>query len=675
MSEWRDGAGKALHLPLPFARPSAPHRGTHFVNIQRTLIALSIGAALALAQGCGRSPDTAQAPAATPADADAFVARVNDTFRKDYAEVTSAQWIASTYINTDSQTLSAKAIERSLAQLKLFVEESKQFDGLELKPETARAIALLKLATSMPAPKDPAKLAELTQLATKLEGAYGAGKYCTDPAKPDTCRDLGQLSTVLASSRDYDAQLDAWRGWHTISVPMRADYQRFAQLLNEGAGELGFANAGEMWRAGYDMSPAQFQTETDRLWGQVEPLYKQLHCYVRTQLVKQYGPDKGQIDGMIPAHLTGNMWAQQWGNLWDLLEPYKGVGSLDVGSVLKQQRNDEFKKLLGDFQGAPDALAQAELNHQADQAIAVKMAQRAEDFYKSLDFPALPASFYERSQLIKPRDRDVVCHASAWDMNYQGDVRIKMCIEPTEDEFTTIYHELGHIFYYLAYNHLPPIFQSGAHDGFHEAIGDTIVLAMSPSYLSSVGLVDAPKVSNEAVINSQLKMALDKVAFLPFGLMIDRWRWGVFDGSIKPENYNAAWWQLRQKYQGVAPAGARGEDLFDAGAKYHVPGNTPYTRYFLAHILQFQFYKALCDASGYTGPLHECTFYGNKEAGAKFWAMLQKGQSQPWPQTLKELTGSEQMDASAILDYFAPLKTWLETQNLGQSCGWPAAEG
>ncbi|EFK95098.1 angiotensin I converting enzyme isoform 2, partial [sediment metagenome] len=491
------------------------------MSIQRTLIALSIGAALALAQGCGRGPDTAQAPAATPADADAFVARVNDTFRKDYAELTSAQWIASTYINTDSQTLSAKAIERSLAQLKLFVEESKQFDGLELKPETARAIALLKLATSMPAPKDPTKLAELTQLATKLEGAYGAGKYCADPAKPDTCRDLGQLSTVLASSRDYDAQLDAWRGWHTISVPMRADYQRFAQLLNEGASELGFANAGEMWRAGYDMSPAQFQTETDRLWGQVEPLYQQLHCYVRTQLVKQYGPDKGQIDGMIPAHLTGNMWAQQWGNLWDLLEPYKGVGSLDVGSVLKQQRNDEFKKLLGDFQGAPDALAQAELNHQADQAIAVKMAQRAEDFYKSLDFPALPASFYERSQLIKPRDRDVVCHASAWDMNYAGDVRIKMCIEPTEDEFTTIYHEMGHIFYYLAYNHLPPIFQSGAHDGFHEAIGDTIVLAMSPSYLSSVGLVDAPKVSNEAVINSQLKMALDKVAFLPFGLMID----------------------------------------------------------------------------------------------------------------------------------------------------------
>lgn len=641
--------------------------------IHRTLIGLSISAALLLAQGCSKAPETAQQPAPTPADADAFVARVNDTFRKDYTELTSAQWLAATYINNDSQLVSAKAIERSLSTLKQFVEESKQFDGLELKPETARAIALLRLSTSMPAPQDPDKLAELTQLATKLEGEYGAGKYCSDPAKPDTCRDLGQLSTVLASSRDYDAQLDAWRGWRTISVPMRKDYQRFAELLNVGASELGFANAGEMWRAGYDMSPADFQIETDRLWGQVEPLYKDLHCYVRTQLVKQYGTDKGQIDGMIPAHLTGNMWGQQWGNLWDLLEPYKGVGSLDVGSVLAAQRATEFKKLLGDFQGSPTALEQAEISHQADFAIAKRMANRAEDFYRSLDFPALPASFYENSQLIKPRDRDVVCHASAWDMNFQGDVRIKMCIEPTEDEFTTIYHEMGHIFYYLAYNALPPIFQSGAHDGFHEAIGDTMVLAMTPGYLSSIGLVDAPKVSEQAVINSQLKMALDKVAFLPFSLMIDRWRWGVFDGSIAPENYNSAWWQLRKKYQGLAAVGERGEDLFDPGAKYHVPGNTPYTRYFMADILQFQFYKALCDAAGYKGPLHECTFYGNKEAGAKFWAMLQKGQSQPWPQTLKELTGSEEMDASAILDYFAPLKTWLETQNEGQSCGWSQA--
>jgi peptidyl-dipeptidase A len=492
----------------------------------------------------------------------------------------------------------------------------------------------------MPAPKDPKKLSELTQIATKMEGMYGSGQYCTGEGDARKCRPLGELEDTLRSSRDYDAQLDAWQGWHTVSPPMRADYQRFAELINEGSKELGFANAGEMWRAGYDMSPADFEKETDRLWDQVKPLYEDLHCYVKGKLETKYG-DKGSVDGMIPAHLTGNMWAQQWGNIWDLVEPYKNAGSLDITGGLEKQKYDH-----------------------------VKMVQRAEDFYTSLGMPALPKSFYEKSQLLKPRDRDVVCHASAWDMNYQGDVRIKMCIQPNEDEFTTIYHELGHVYYYLAYNHLPPMFQSGAHDGFHEAIGDTIVLSMTPKYLSSIGLVDEPRVSQESLINGQLKMALDKVAFLPFGKLIDQWRWAVFDGRIKPEDYNKAWWELRKKYQGVAPATARGEEFFDPGAKYHVPGNTPYTRYFLSHVLQFQFYKALCDASGHTGPLHECSFYGNKEAGAKYWAMMQKGQGQPWQQTMKELTGGEQMDASAILDYFAPLQGWLKEQNQGKTCGW-----
>jgi peptidyl-dipeptidase A len=613
------------------------------VKSHRALLALAVAAALLPLAGCtSQAQDSAAAPAAkaTPADADAFVAKVNEEYKADYPEQASAQWIAATYINSDSQTVAAKANERALAKLGANIEASKAYTGLDLKPETARGIHLLKLATSMPAPKDPKKLAELTQIATKLEGMYGSGQHCVGEGEAKKCRPLGELEDVLRSSRDYDAQLDAWAGWHTISPPMRADYTRFAELVNEGSRELGFKDTGEMWRAGYDMSPADFEKETDRLWDQVKPLYQDLHCYVRGKLEDKYG-EKGSVDGMIPAHLTGNMWAQQWGNIWDLLEPYKGAGSLDVTGGLQKQQYDH-----------------------------TKMVQRAEDFYTSLGMPSLPRSFYEKSQLVKPRDRDVVCHASAWDMNYQGDVRIKMCIQPNEDEFTTIYHELGHIYYYLAYNHLPPLFQSGAHDGFHEAIGDTIVLSMTPRYLASIGLVEEPKVSQESLINGQLKMALDKVAFLPFGKLIDQWRWAVFDGRIKPEDYNSAWWELRKKYQGVAPATARGEEFFDPGAKYHVPGNTPYTRYFLAHILQFQFYKSLCDTAGHKGPLHECSFYGNKEAGARYWAMLQKGQGQPWQQTLKELTGGEQMDASAILDYFAPLQGWLKEQNEGKSCGW-----
>jgi peptidyl-dipeptidase A len=432
---------------------------------------------------------------------------------------------------------------------------------------------------------------------------------------------------------------------------------------------MGFANAGDMWRSGYDMQPDPFKDETDRLWSQVQPLYEQLHCYTRGKLEAKYG-EQGSVGGLLPAHLTGNLWQQDWSNLWPILQPYANAGSLDITAALQAQRDAMFKAEVAKLGPSPTPEALVEAGRAADLEIATAMTRRAEEFYVNLGMPKLPDSFWTKSQLIKPRDRDVVCHASAWDIDLAGDVRIKMCITPTEEEFTTIYHELGHIYYYLAYNHLPPMFQSGAHDGFHEAIGDTIVLSLTPDYLASIDLVEAPQQSQEAVINAQMRQALSKVAFMPFGLMIDRWRWGVFDGSITEANYNSAWWNLKAQYQGVAPATPRGEDLFDPGAKYHVPGNTPYTRYFLSHILQFQFYKALCDASGHTGPLYTCSFAGNAEAGRRFWAMLQQGQSKPWQQTLKELTGGEQMDASAVLEYFAPLQSWLQEQNQGQSCGW-----
>ncbi len=641
------------------------------------LLALAIGAGLATLAACKKdepATDSAATPAAPQGEtADQFIARVNDEYKKMYPEMTAAQWLSSTYINDDSQLLAAKGNERYLTQLNSWIEQAKKFEGQQMSPETARAIQLLKLATAMPAPKDPAKLAELTQIATRMEGTYGAGTYCTGEGEAKKCRQLGELEDVLRSSRDYEAQLDAWQGWHTIAQPMRKDYTRFVELVNEGSKEMGFADTGEMWRSGYDMTPAEIAAETDRLWGQVKPLYEQLHCYTRTKLQATYGVEKGQVNGLLPAHLMGNMWQQDWGNLWDMLEPYKGAGSLDITGALEKQYQADYQAALAKAGPGPgtDALFQAE--REAQLQVAKQMTERAQDFYTSLGMPKLPESYWTKTQFIKPMDRDVVCHASAWDMNMAGDVRTKMCIKPNEEDFTTIYHELGHVYYYLAYNKLPPLFQAGAHDGFHEAIGDTMVLAMTPDYLKSIGMVGEQQQSNEALINAQMRMALAKVSFMPFGLMIDRWRWGVFDGSITPDNYNDAWWDLKAKYQGVAPVTPRGEDFFDPGAKYHVPGNTPYTRYFLSHVLQFQFYKGLCDAAGYKGPLYNCSFYGNKAAGQKFWAMLEKGASQPWQATLKELTGGEKMDAGPVLEYFAPLQDWLKQQNEGQTCGWPAA--
>ena len=644
--------------------------------LKPTLLAISIAAAALSIGACKRSPtpgEAAPAAATAPADetADQFIARVNQEMRDSYEELSSAQWISSTYINGDSELVAAKANERWLTRLNGWIEQARRFEGKPMSAETARAMTLLKLMTAMPAPRDPARLAELTRIATKMEGMYGAGKYCTDPADEKSCRHLGELEDVLRSNRDYDAQLDAWRGWHTISTPMREDYVRFVQLVNEGAKDMGFADAGELWRAGYDMPPAQIAAETDRLWTQVKPLYEQLHCYTRTRLEATYGVEKGQVaGGMLPAHLMGNMWQQDWGNLWDLLQPYQEAGGLDITGALQREFQQDYTAMLARHAGVPSPAELVEVEREAQLATAKDMAGRAQDFYVSLGMPKLPDSYWENSLFVKPRDRDVVCHASAWDMDMAGDVRTKMCIKPNEEDFTTLYHELGHVYYYLAYNKLPPIFQAGANDGFHEAIGDTIVLSMTPKYLESIGLVDAQQQTREALINAQMRMALAKVAFLPFGLMIDRWRWGVFDGSIKPGQYNEAWWDLKAKYQGVAPAEARGEEFFDPGAKYHVPGNTPYTRYFLAHVLQFQFYKSLCDAAGWKGPLYECSFYGNRKAGDLYEAMLARGSSQPWQKTLKELTGKEQMDASAVLEYFAPLQEWLQQQNAGRNCGW-----
>jgi peptidyl-dipeptidase A len=601
-------------------------------------LAAAIAAVIALASGCSR--DTTQTAAAPPKESgDQFVERMNRELDELGHEAAAAGWAYATYIIPDTEFLNAKATERTLEYYSNAIEAAKAYDGQQLSPPTARALLLLKLGLAAPAPKDPAKRAELASVTSKMEGMYGAAKYC--PKGPESCKDQTQLTDVLANSRNYEELTEAWTGWHSTARPLRKEYVRFVDLANEGARELGFADLGAMWRSGYDMPPDDFSKEATRLWGQVKPLYDSLHCYVRGRLQKTYGAERVPNGKPIPAQLLGNMWAQQWGEIYPLVEPYPGVLDLDVTAALKKQKYD-----------------------------AVRIARSAESFYVSLGFDKLPESFWERSLLTKPRDRDVQCHASAWQMDTQGDVRIKQCIEPTQDHLMTVYHELGHVFYYMSYARQPYIFQSGAHDGFHEAIGDTVNLSMTPAYLHQIGLTGAVKTSREATINQQMKLALDKVAFLPFGKMIDEWRWKVFAGEVKPDNYNAAWWQLREQYQGVGAPVARSEEDFDPGAKYHIPANTPYTRYFLSYILQFQFHKALCEAAGNQDPLYECSVYGNAEAGKRLREMLELGQSQPWQDTLEKLTGTRQMDASAILDYFAPLQSWLAEQNKDQTCGW-----
>lgn len=578
--------------------------------------------------------------------ADTFIADVNQRYMDIYRETNAAQWAYVTYINEDTALLASKANERMMGFEKEILAEARVYKDDPMSAPTAKAYTNLTLGKTLLPPDTPAERAELAKLGTDMEGIYGAGKYCKTYQKNHSgnkqeCRDLNQLSEVLVKSRDYDELLDAWTGWRTVAPSYKKEYSRFVEIANAGARAYGFSDMGASWKSGYDMPAANFEAEVERLWSQVEPLYKSLHCKVRTDLAKHYGKNNVPLDQPIPAHLLGNMWSQQWGSIYDLVTPYPGVGDLDVTAALVKSKKD-----------------------------AVTIAKTAENFFTSLGLRALPKSFWEKSMLTKPRDREVVCHASAWTMDAKEDVRIKECIEPTEIEFETIHHELGHIYYFLAYNDKPYLFQNGANDGFHEAIGDTIVLSMTPGYLKTIGLIDKVENNQKAVINQQMKLALDKVAFLPFGKIIDQWRWQVFSGKIKPGDYNKSWWQLVNQYQGIRSPVPRSESDFDAGAKYHVAANVPYTRYFIAHILQFQFHKALCDAAGFKGPLHECSIYNSKQAGTKLQALLAAGASKPWQDVLEEAIGTREMDASAILDYFAPLKTWLDEQNKGQVCGW-----
>lgn len=596
---------------------------------------LLVSLVLALTPSSAKNPNpiSVSTDKGTPAEAEKFIADAEKRLLDLNLKFSRADWVKSTYITDDTEALSASANEEVIAATTELAGQSRRFDGLQLSPDVARKMNLLKLSLTLPAPNDEKERTELTKLAASLEGDYGKGKYCPDGDK-GKCLSLGDMEEIMANSRDPEELKKIWLGWHQVSPPYRKNYARFVELSNKGAREMGFKDTGAMWRAKYDMEPDAFAAEMERLWQQVKPLYDSLYTYTRRKLSEKYGKDIVPPDGPIPAHLLGNMWAQEWGTIYPLLKPAGGGDrGYDLTQILKA-RNTEPKQLV----------------------------RYGESFFRSLGFDPLPPTFWDRSLFTKPVDHDVVCHASAWDVDFEKDVRLKMCIQINEVDFTTVHHELGHNYYQMAYAGQPFLYRDSANDGFHEAIGDTMALSVTPAYLKQIGLID--KVPDQSAdIGFLLQRALDKVAFLPFGYLVDQWRWKVFSGEIKPGDYNKGWWDLRAKYQGLAPPAPRTEQDFDAGAKYHVPANTPYARYFLAAILQFQFHRALCREAGFNGPLYQCSIYGNKKAGEKLKQMLAMGLSKPWPEALKTMTGEDKMDATAIIDYFAPLKTWLDEQN------------
>ncbi|HYE46251.1 MAG TPA: M2 family metallopeptidase [Caulobacter sp.] len=599
-------------------------------------LALTGGLAAVAAIQPAPAPAAAQ-PVPSAEEAKAFVEKVEADMAKASEYAAKAAWVRATYITEDTMWLEAKASAEFTDMATRAAIDAAKYDKTNADPVTRRKLDILKRALVLPAPQRPGAADQMATIAGRLDSTYSTGKF-EFQGKQIT---LNDAEDVMASSRKPEELKAVWEGWHSIAPPMTADYAQLVDLANEGSRALGYKDTGALWRSGYDMAPDAFAAETDRLWKQIEPFYKNLHCYVRAELNAEYGDAVQPKTGPIRADLLGNMWAQQWGNIYEIVKPADDAAGYSLDKLLVDKGYD-----------------------------ATKMVKTGEAFYTSMGLAPLPETFWTRSQIVRPEGREVVCHASAWDLDDRDDLRIKMCTKVNAEDFYTVHHELGHNYYQRAYKDQPFIFKGGANDGFHEAIGDFVGLsALTPTYLNQIGLLDTVP-GAEGDNPFLLKMALDKIAFMPFGLLVDRWRWQVYDGSVKPADYNAAWWKLRTQYQGITPPGPRPANAFDPGAKYHVPGNVPYTRYFLAHVYQFQFHRAACKQAGWKGPLHRCSVYGNKEVGAKFNAMMEMGQSKPWPEALAAFTGETRTDASAVTEYFAPLNKWLTAQNKGRKCGW-----
>nr|Q9GLN7.1 RecName: Full=Angiotensin-converting enzyme; Short=ACE; AltName: Full=Dipeptidyl carboxypeptidase I; AltName: Full=Kininase II; AltName: CD_antigen=CD143; Contains: RecName: Full=Angiotensin-converting enzyme, soluble form; Flags: Precursor [Pan troglodytes]AAG31358.1 dipeptidyl carboxy peptidase 1 [Pan troglodytes] len=510
-------------------------------------------------------------------------------------------------------------------------------------PQLRRIIGAVRTLGSANLPL--AKRQQYNALLSNMSRIYSTAKVCL-PNKTATCWSLDpDLTNILASSRSYAMLLFAWEGWHNAAgIPLKPLYEDFTALSNEAYKQDGFTDTGAYWRSWYN-SPT-FEDDLEHLYQQLEPLYLNLHAFVRRALHRRYGDRYINLRGPIPAHLLGDMWAQSWENIYDMVVPFPDKPNLDVTSTMLQQGWN-----------------------------ATHMFRVAEEFFTSLELSPMPPEFWEGSMLEKPADgREVVCHASAWDFYNRKDFRIKQCTRVTMDQLSTVHHEMGHIQYYLQYKDLPVSLRGGANPGFHEAIGDVLALSVStPAHLHKIGLLDNVTNDTESDINYLLKMALEKIAFLPFGYLVDQWRWGVFSGRTPNSRYNFDWWYLRTKYQGICPPVTRNETHFDAGAKFHVPNVTPYIRYFVSFVLQFQFHEALCKEAGYEGPLHQCDIYQSTKAGAKLRKVLQAGSSRPWQEVLKDMVGLDALDAQPLLKYFQPVTQWLQEQNQqnGEVLGWP----
>ncbi|XP_020754572.1 angiotensin-converting enzyme isoform X2 [Odocoileus virginianus] len=590
------------------------------------------------------SPKKAQSPNLVSDEAEArkFVEEYDRRSQVVWNEYAEANWNYSTNISTDNSKL---LMEKNLQMANHTVKYgtwARKFDVTNLQNATMKRI-IKKIQDLERAALPVKELEEYNQILLDMETAYSVASVCH---KNGTCLRLEpDLTKLMATSRNYQDLAWAWKSWRdNVGRSILPFFPKYVELTNKAARLNGYQDGGDSWRSMYEMP--FLEEELEQLFQELQPLYLNLHAYVRRALHRHYGPEVINLEGPIPAHLLGNMWAQSWSNIYDLVAPFPSAPKMDATEAMIKQGWTPLR-----------------------------MFKEADNFFTSLGLLPMPPEFWNKSMLEKPTDgREVVCHASAWDFFNGKDFRIKQCTSVNMEDLVVAHHEMGHIQYFMQYKDLPVTFREGANPGFHEAIGDVLALSVStPTHLHKINLLSSGDGGYEEDINFLMKMALDKIAFIPFSFLVDQWRWRVFDGSVTKENYNQEWWSLRLKYQGVCPPLARSQDDFDPGAKFHIPASVPYVRYFVSFIIQFQFHQALCQAAGHQGPLHKCDIYQSKEAGKLLADAMKLGFSQPWPEAMRLITGQSNMSAAAMMTYFKPLLDWLVTENgrHGEKLGWP----
>ena len=591
--------------------------------------AVALGAVLLFSWGCGPGPQR---------QADDFMAAYDQLVLQVYPVVAEAYWKSSTDV-TEKHVGERIGAEKAMAAIsgnpwvietaKRLLEQREGLDDITQRQLRSVLHAAAEYPGTIPEVVADRVAEEAAQSAVLDSFEFCAqrdGERCVDPVTPN------QIDEVLVRSRDEVERRKIWEVSKQTGPALKQGIGRLRDLRNRVAQEMGYESFFALQVDDYGMTVDEMMAMMERFNNDLRPLYEQLHTWAKHELAERFGQP---VPDRIPAHWIGNRWAQAWPGLTDAIDLDALLADKDAEWVVRQ----------------------------------------AETFYTSLGMPPLPESFYEKSDLYPlpaGSERRKNTHASAWHLDLRKDVRSLMSVENNWRWFETSHHELGHVYYFLAYSgaDVPVTLRGGANRAFHEAVGDLIgIAARQPAYLKEIGLLEEDAEIDE--VSWLMDEALDQaVVFIPFSAgTMSFFERDLYEGGLTVDEFNARWWEHAGRFQGIAPPTTRGEEYCDACTKTHITDDpAQYYDYAMAFVIKYQLHTYIARNILKQDP-RNCNYYGNKEVGEFLWNLLSLGATRDWREVLVEMTGSE-VSTKPMLDYFEPLVEHLAQENAGRSIGW-----